>query len=295
MAFGALGQIARSSHANAEKAKTELVQHLSSDSPWVIATAVSTVADCKINSVNSKLVSLVSAENVHVRYEAAMACGTLGIAEGIDAVTALLTSNFDADPMIRHAGIMGLAGQKDLSQVVALKANPSVSVRIAAAVALRKRADSRVSEFLNDIDKRVSVEAARAIHDLIPLHAELPKLAAVLNSTGDNDALIRRCLNAHYRLGKPENAEAIGAFAGDDRRPEELRLEAVDMLLNWAKPGLLDRVINDYRPLPERSADPAKEALRTNLVRNRVGSKRPSHQGAGSSIETWNHRSLFRC
>lgn len=40
--------------------------------------------------------------------------------------------------------------------------------------------------------------------------------------------------------------------------PEAVRIEAVQELLDWNKPGPLDRVLGDYRPLQERSVDVAQ-------------------------------------
>ncbi len=108
------------------------------------------------------------------------------------------------------------------------------------------------------------------IEYVFDINAALTKLAALTTkpyagTKEQYDALYRRVLNANYRLGKPENAEALAVYAGRDDAPEKLRTEALDMLLNWAKPKPVDRVTGEWRPLEERSADPAKIAIAANI------------------------------
>jgi quinoprotein glucose dehydrogenase len=109
------------------------------------------------------------------------------------------------------------------------------------------------------------VEAARAIHDE-PITGALPQLAALITRTSDDDALLRRVLNANYRLGTPEAAAAIAKFAGRRDAPEAMRLEALQMLETWAKPAIRDRVLGMWRPLPERPAADAANGMKANLA-----------------------------
>ena len=64
-------------------------------------------------------------------------------------------------------------------------------------LALRRIGSQRVADFLNDPDPRLVVEAARAIHD-VPIAAAMPKLAALIDRSSADDALMRRVLNANY-------------------------------------------------------------------------------------------------
>ncbi len=270
-----LGQIARRDRgANSKQAQVALKSLLQDPSPWVVAIAIQMLADAKSHDADDDIAKLVASESIPIRYHAALACGILEIEKGLKPIIDLLVTNNDKDPILRHAGIMGLTGQKGMNSVVALKTHPSPSVRVAAVVALRKKGDSRVAEFLNDTELRVAAESARAVHDLPPanpggpglLHDRLPQLANRLMNSGNSEPLARRALNAHFRLGTEANAEAIAQFAADSRREESLRLEAIAMLADWEKPKALDRVINDYRPLKERSREPAVQALRKHLA-----------------------------
>jgi quinoprotein glucose dehydrogenase len=136
-----------------------------------------------------------------------------------------------------------------------------------------------IARFLHDSDPRLVLEAARAIHDL-PLDAAMPELAqlitnASITSTGTKDAiskdfdgrdaLLRRVLNANFRLGTADNAAAVARFAARSDAPEAMRIEALNMLADWAKPSGHDRVINAWRPLKPRAAEIAVAALRPAL------------------------------
>src|SRR6185436_7452615 len=158
------------------------------------------------------------------------------------------------------------------------------AVRLAVTVAMRKLGSEQIATFLGDTDPLVVVEAARAIHDL-PIPSALPQLAALTTRTSQDDALLRRALNANFRLGAPENARAVASFAARKDAPENLRLEALAMLQTWDKPSPKDRVLNFWRPLPARDREPAATALRTNLPGIFSGSPKVQAEGAKVAAE----------
>ncbi len=122
-------------------------------------------------------------------------------------------------------------------------------------------AKAKVARFLDDSSERVVLEAARAIHDVPALKNSLGKLASIIASTTQNEAILRRSLNAHFRLGLDSNASALAAFAADAKRPTPMRIEALKMLQAWAEPGDLDRVMNRYSPLERRETKAAASAV----------------------------------
>ncbi len=79
-------------------------------------------------------------------------------------------------------------------------------------------------------------------------------------------------LNANFRLGSPENAKAIAAHAASEHASDATKLEALEMLETWNKPGQLDRVMNRYLPLDDRDMQPAKEALQAHFAQILLGS-----------------------
>ncbi len=210
------------------------------------------------------LPELLEDDNPRVLYFAMLGLGNAGPHgdpnQVIDRVAAILAKNADQDPALRHGGIMALAGMRNIQSLSDLANHPSASVRLAAVVALRRLESPSVVRYLSDGNELVVLEAVRAIHDL-PMDNAMGQAARLIDSGWKNDALLRRVLNANFRLGDPENAEALARFATRSDMPEAMRLEALEMLASWKEPGQLDRVLNFYRPLEDRDEAVAKEAL----------------------------------
>jgi len=109
-----------------------------------------------------------------------------------------------------------------------------------------------LARFLNDPDRAIATEAARAIYEMIArygvgedslLREEVEQLAATLPDTANTDeAFVRRAIGAAYLLGRAEDAERVAKFAARSNAPIALRLEALAAVSGWSKPSLLDRV-----------------------------------------------------
>ncbi len=267
-AIWGLGQISRRG-AKIQESKDALEKVFTTlsevnDLPFEVMVGVlTTLGEQKTvaNTLQVRIAKLIQHPQPRVRYAAAMAAGKLQIATAMTNVTAMLVENSDADPMLRHAGIMAMVGQQNVQDVVTLSKHPSASVRLAAVVALRKRQATEVANFLNDPSEQVCLEAVRAVHDVPNLHSQLSKLASVIDRPTQSLPILHRVLNAHYRLGKVDNALALARFAAETNRPAAMRLEALDMLGSWEKPGVLDRVMNRYSPMEQRESKDAAESL----------------------------------
>jgi quinoprotein glucose dehydrogenase len=81
-------------------------------------------------------------------------------------------------------------------------------------------------------------------------------------------------MNAHFRLGRKENALALALFAANDNAPETLRIEALELLALWAKPPGRDRVVGLWRPLPPRDGEVA--ALELDAVLPKIETNAPA-------------------
>lgn len=230
----------------------------------VRAQVANLLGEAKYAAAIKPLVGRLQDDSARVRYFAAIALGRLGADEAVVSLAEMLANNVDRDPIVRHGGIMGLAGVRDDGALQPLLKHSSASVRLATVVALRKRKSALVSEFLHDREPRIVTEVARAIHDL-PLESEFAKVAACWDRTTDDDALLRRVLNANFRLGGAENAQRLAKFAANPQSPRTLRLEAIDMLANWESPSSRDRVLGMWRPLANRDKGIAKAALQESL------------------------------
>jgi putative heme-binding domain-containing protein len=186
-----------------------------------------------------------------VRFQAGLSVGRQQVSEAFDAVIALIEQNNGQDTYLRHAGIVALEGIGGANSLVN---HPSEEVRLSAVVALRRLASPLVATFLSDASELVVVEAARAIHDDFSIPEVLPTLAKQLLSTdSSNEALVRRLINANFRLGGVNNAYLVTEYAANTSHETAMRLEALEALAAWTNPPPLDRVDGRrryYKPRP---------------------------------------------
>ncbi len=181
-----------------------------------------------------------------------------------DELRKLGAENADSDLFIRQAVAIALS-RLPASEIKRGAEDQSASVRMATLLALRRGYKGAGDElFLTDSDPRLVLEAARAIYDLGNDKA-MPNLAKMINNPKQPEPMLYRVLNANFRLGKAENAAAVAKFAASADAPAKLRVEAVKMLGDWAKPGPRDRIIGDTRLLPPRDPKIAVDAMRSQL------------------------------
>jgi quinoprotein glucose dehydrogenase len=235
----------------------------------------------------SLLTPLVQGSDPRVKF---FALGALGLHTNEVAVPILLKvirDNADSDPYLTHAGMMALLGIGDFDAIQGAARDESPAVRRAALLCMQRLPSPAIAQFLRDPDPRLVLEAARAINDA-GIEPAYPDLAALLPNLGrrrreeslfnselgtpnaermqsqrlltssPTDWVLRRALNAHFRLGHATNAQALAEFAagevgravlsaplGGQRtdRPtdDSLRAEALFLLSAWevqpATPG----------------------------------------------------------
>lgn len=216
------------------------------------AQAAKVLGDHKSADFVSALTQALSDENKRVRFFAAQSLARLGVAapDTTAAAIAMIEQNADRDPFVRHAGIQVLTAGASVDALAQLAQHPSVSVRLAAVVALRRRESGLLSAFLQDKDLLVVREAARAIND-VPIEeatstlAELGKDPRLLK----DNAIAARVIHANFRQGTTAAAELLATIATDSGVDAKLRREAVTALGSWASPQPRDRVTGNHRPL----------------------------------------------
>ncbi len=244
--------------------RTEILESLrpllSEPDPVLRAAAAKVAGERSDANAATKLVELLSDPEPRVRYFAAMSLAEIQSADAFTAIVKMLADNNNTDPVIRHAGMMYLAKVGSPDPVLELSKHPNESVRRTAVVALRRRSSGEVGKFLKDESPLVVIEAARAIHDQ-PIPVALTDLAALIAKDLIDPELTRRVLSANYRLGTPESAAAVAKYAATASAPEDMRLEALNMLAAWAEPDPRDRVTNEYKPIAPRSVTIAEKAL----------------------------------
>ena len=259
-----LGQLLRAKPGD-QVAADALVASLSHANPMVVSRAIEMIADGGFKPAVPAITQLLKHESAIVKAASCMALGVLGSDNALNAIVQVLSDNENRDPILRHAGIMGLAGVKDYAKLGALRSNPSEAVRLAAVVALRKQFNPIIFEFVSDPSAKVQKEAVRAIHDVPQLHSQLPVLAELAISSETDDAVVSRVLNANFRLGREVNAIRLANFAARSTCKDAFRIEALDMLANWAKPGDRDRIMNRHQPLSDRESETSKQVLQSRI------------------------------
>lgn len=258
-ALWALGQI--QAHTRQPIAAERLLPLLKDADPEVRAQATKLAAQANPQLVGG-LVSLLKDSQARVRFHAAQALAKVG--GPVAPVLDLLRENADRDPYLRHAAVLALVRANDAKALAEASKDSDPAVRMGALLAWRRQGNPALTSFLADPEERLVLEAARAINDT-GLEAGMPQLARLVTRRTLPDPLGLRALNANFRLGQPEHAQALAEFAGRTDVSDTLRLEALKMLAEWQKPSGRDRVVGLWRPLAPRAADAARAALQPNL------------------------------
>ena len=220
----------------------------------------------------TELAKCLKDDSTRVRFHAAIALGNLEASSSSKAILEMARNIPDeSNTYLRHAAIAGLTGCASSEMLVGLASEQSELLQKIAVVALRRRADSEVRHFLYSPFKEVVAEAARAIHDDWTIPKAIPALARSLAKTKwiKHEGVIRRAINANFHIGTPEAATRVADYTIKIDAPEKLRLNALDALSQWSKPGKLDRVVGRYRPLSHRNPAIAKNTVSkylTNLL-----------------------------
>lgn len=247
-----LGQIARSSRATGLGARSDaleaLLPLLADREAQVRANAARVLGDARYGRAFEGLVRLTTDGDAQVRSLGAIAVGKLGRRAAVPALLALLRANDNRDPHLRHAAVMGLHGSADPDDLLAAAKDSSEAVRMGVLLALRRSERGEIALFLKDDSERIVTEAARAINDL-PIAGALQDLARLIDRPiANNDALLRRVLNANLRFGSKDTAGALARFAALGTAGERARAEAVNMLAAWPRNSGRDWVTGLWRP-----------------------------------------------
>jgi quinoprotein glucose dehydrogenase len=195
-----------------------------------------------------------------------------------------LKANNDADVYLRHAAVQSLVtatGDKPCDLVAVLRAdqslNASPAVRLGVVLALRRMQCRMLGEFVTDSEPRIAAEAARAIHDenLMEPMAELAKLS---EKPGVPDAIAFRALSANFKLSAREHCERVANFAARTNEADHLRIAAMKLLEDWAKPSKRDAITGCAQVLPDRDPILVVNAVKPILAKLFAGSDGARHQ-----------------
>lgn len=186
------------------------------------------LGEARCAAAAEKLGELCADDSSRVRAFAALALGKLAARDQQPAIISMLAENADRDPFLRHAGVQSLAWIGDRAKLGELAAEPVATLRMSAMLAMRKLRDPRIATLLNDPERRIRLEAARAIND-IPMNALRPQLAAsaarftALDTASighDEPPAAHRFVREVWMLGRPGTL--------DDFKNAELMAKAPD-------------------------------------------------------------------
>jgi quinoprotein glucose dehydrogenase len=222
--------------------------------PEVRAQSAKVLGDNRVAEVHAELVAALKDENNRVKFFAAQSLGKLKQANSTPALIEALRENNDVDDYLRHALVMGLVGSHNLDALSSAASDKSRAVRLGALLAYRRLGLAEVSRFLQDSDQLIVREAARAINDAA-IEGALPALAALSAKPVNDEPIMVRVLNAHFRLGRSEDANALARYAARTDAPEKLRTEAITQLTLWQTPPARDRIEGVFRPLKDKTRD----------------------------------------
>jgi len=262
-AIWALGQIAEAQKSCAPAAG--IIPLLKDSDDEVRAQAEKTAGSIRDADAYDATIKLLNDANPRIRFFAAMAAGKLGRKEASGPLFQMLRDNDDKDAFIRYAGVWALAQLNDAKLIAAAANDRSPAVRLASLLVMRRLAMPEISQFLDDPDPRLVLEAARAINDTY-IESAREALANMLVRPGLDERVIFRALNSNYRLGTPQSAAELATFAATESAPEKWRLEALRLLGEWETPSNLDYVMNLYRPLDPRDIKVAQDAAGPSLT-----------------------------
>ena len=253
-------QIARQDPSECETVVVGLRTLLADPDAHLRAAAVKSLGEREDTAAVQQLRALLGDPSPRVQYFTLMSLAKLKDKAAFADVIGLTTSVNNLDPALRHACGMYLASTADAKMLESLAQHKSPFVRRMAVVALRRKRAAELATFLKDADGLVVLEAARAIHDQ-PVPVAMNLLAGMINDSKGSPELMRRILNANYRLGTQGAADKLAEYAERISASPKMRVEALEMLAQWANPDPRDRVLNDHRPLPKRDVSVAAKAL----------------------------------
>lgn len=249
------------------KHAAELLPLLKDSDPEIRAQAAKWIGDVRYKDAGAQLIPLLKDDYSRARFFAAEALGRIAYGPGVDPLVSLLESNNDEDAYIRHAASLALARIGNADAVSALSKHPSTAVRLGAVIALRRMQSPAITNFLNDTNEWVVTEAARAINDDHSIEKALPALGGILNQTPyTNEPLIRRAINANFRVGTDEGVQNLLTYAKNQRNSAAMRAEAIAALSTWPRPSVLDRVDGRYRGEVQRDPQIVIAASREPLI-----------------------------
>ena len=201
--------------------------------------------------LTDKVASQLSQNDFRVRTQAGITLAKIG---GKVPFTSLVR-DAEADlrlPWLRHGLVSGLAGTQSSEDLLAFAQTKAGAEAVFATLALVRQKSPQVSRLLASANPEVVTEAARAIHDDEGIPAAQQALAATFGQPNLPFHAARRALNANLRQGDEAALQRVLNWTIAQPEGAPLRLEALNTLLAFDQPPVLDSVDGTARKYPPR-------------------------------------------
>ena len=166
-------------------------------------------------------------------------------------------------PWLRHGLVTGLAGTQGSAELLALAQGKSGAEAVFATLALVRQNSPLVAKLLDHANPEVVVEAARAIHDDEGIPSAQAELAAAFGRPSLPFHAARRALNANIRQGDSPSLVRILEWTLAQPAGAPLRGEALNALLIFEHPPVLDLVDGTAKKYAPRDKAAIAQVLKT--------------------------------
>jgi putative membrane-bound dehydrogenase-like protein len=145
-------------------------------------------------------------------------------------------------PWLRHGLVSGLAGTQSSEDLLFFAQQKTGAEAVFAALALARQKSALLGKLLSHATPEVVTEAARAIHDDEGIPTAQAALAAAFGHSNLPFHAARRALNANVRLGDEASLRRLLEWTLKQPAGAPLRTEALNAILTYDQPPLLDTV-----------------------------------------------------
>ncbi len=179
--------------------------------------------------------------DLRVRTQAGLTLGKMGGQVSFDT----FIHDAEADlrlPWLRHGLVTGIAGTQSADGLLAIAQTKSGVEAVFATLGLVRQKSPLLGKLLHHINPDVVNEAARAIHDDEGVPSSRSALAEIFMAPGLPYQTARRALNANLRQGDTVALVRLLEWTLAQPAGAPLRMEALQALIVFDQPPMLDRV-----------------------------------------------------
>lgn len=234
------------------------------------------LSDSRLISSGEALALALDDPSARVRSFAAIGVGKCRIPQAIPRLLEILEENNNQDLFLRHGCVQGLWYLNEKEKILKLVNHESAAVRLGVVLALRKLEDPRIKYFLDDSDEKIRFAVIRAINDLdlwtarseLARHIEkyIDRENGYRLAEGHQDWIIQhRLINANFREGTAECARRLIDYAAARHLPSLMRMQALEALLEWPSPTVVDPTVGYHRALDQMQRDSISDTVRDHI------------------------------